>query len=438
MRNASTALALVVTIACGNLTPTPAPAPVLGRWLFTFHIMGGLFRTPVELVADSVGLLKANALGPPLVRFNAASASGDQLQLQGTSRYGAVHVKGRLVGDSFDGRWRIKILRGAVTAKRLAVAPSSVGQRVAIFHALRDSLARRYYDSTFGGLSWDSLTTAYRPQAAAARSDGEWLAAVRRMLGELHSSHLDLSAISVADAFPTRGGGANTDESKIIEWRSVDSRVGYLRIAQFDEGPAAIARLDSAFAALRGHAGLVVDLRGNPGGTLGIAMRLGDYLMSRPTPVGTFTTRRASAAPAQYSGYSVDEFLRLLREKGAVTLVAGGHVAQPYQGRVAILIDGGSGSTTEAFVAVLQELHLASLVGQRTAGAMLSSAELQLDGGWVLRFPEADFRTPAGQRIEGRGVSPDIVASRHWYRDSQLRAAVSIVTSDPRERREAR
>ncbi len=90
---------------------------------------------------------------------------------------------------------------------------------------------------------------------------------------------------------------------------------------------------------------------------------------------------------------------------------------------VALLIDGGCGSTTEAFAAVIQELHRAVLVGRKTAGAMLSSTEVQLSSDWVVRIPEADFHTPAGKRVEGVGVSPDIAASRHWYRDSQLSVA---------------
>jgi Peptidase family S41/Tricorn protease C1 domain len=419
-------IAAAVSFACGNTRPSPLTPEVLGRWLFTFHIMGGLFRTPVELIADSHGLLRANSLGPPLVHFSRASILARQLRLDGSSRYGAVHVSGRLSSNSFDGQWRIRILRGPVTAARMPMPLSSSAGRMAAFDALHDSLAARYYDPTFGGVNWDSLTKARRRRVGLARSDGEWLAGTRQMLAQLRSSHLDVSAIRLAEAFPTRGGGASTDESKFIQWRRIESDVGYLRIAQFDEGPAAIARLDSAFAALGDLPGLVVDVRGNPGGTLGVAMRLGDHLLPARTPVGTFTTQHRST-PIDYSGYEVDEFLKLLRQNGAVRLVSGGRVSRPYRGRLALLIDEHCGSTTEAFAAVLGELHLATLVGRRTAGAMLSSTELELGGDWILRFPEADFRTPSGRRIEGQGVEPDVIAARHWYRDSQLQAAVTIV-----------
>src|SRR5439155_2343196 len=98
--------------------------------------------------------------------------------------------------------------------------------------------------------------------------------------------------------------------------------------------------------------GLIVDVRGNPGGTLGVAIRLGDHLLPTATAVGTFTSQRESA-PADYSGYDVDEFLRILRQNGAVRIVSGGRVTRRYGGRVVLLIDERCGSTTEAFAAVL-------------------------------------------------------------------------------------
>jgi hypothetical protein len=432
---------ILATVACfQRIDPAPAPQAVLGRWLLTFHIMGGLFRTPVELTADSSGMLRAAALGPPVVRFERASVENGVLRLEGASRFGRVHISGHLIGDSLQARWRIKILRGNVTGHKLAIAPSSSPERVAAFDSAWTMVSRMFYDPSFGGVDWAIVHTRYAPQAMAARNDGDLLAVMRRMLAELHSSHLDISAITLADAFPTRGGGSSTDEPEYIAWRALTPSIGYLRIAQFDEGPAAIARLDSAFSVLGALRGLIVDVRGNPGGTLGLALRLGDNLLTKPSPVGYFATRGGLRSfgvtsideldPAKlprFRGYSVEDFQRDLRHAGAVTIETGGRVARPYLGRVVLLIDERSGSTTEALAAVMQELHRATLVGHRTAGGMLSSAEIPIVGGWVLRLPEADFRTPAGRRVEGTGVTPDVIASKHWYRDNQLRAGVSVL-----------
>ena len=438
---AITMAVLLSTQACYRRhAPSAAPQGVIGRWLLTFHIRGGLFRTPVELFADSSGVLRATVLGPALVRFDRASVENGVMRLEGPSRFGKAHVNGPMIGDSLEARWRIGLLRGDVTGRKLAVAASSSLERVAAYDSVWRTVSASYYDPSFGGVDWTAVRACYAPLAAAVHNDGELLAVVRQMLGELHSSHLDFSAIALADAFPTRGGGPDTDEARAIVWRGLTSRIGYVRIAQFDEGAAALARLDSAFLVLGPLPGLIVDVRGNPGGTLGVALRLGDHLLTQPAVVGYFATRgglRAFGAtnldelnPAvlpRFRGYDVADFQSELRRAGAVTIESGGRVARPYAGRVVLLIDERCGSTTEAFAAVLQELRRATLVGHRTAGAMLSSVEMPIVGGWVLRLPEADFRTPAGRRIEGTGVIPDIIASKHWYRDSQLHAAVSLL-----------
>jgi C-terminal processing protease CtpA/Prc len=162
--------------------------------------------------------------------------------------------------------------------------------------------------------------------------------------------------------------------------------------------------------------------------------------LAQPVPVGSFATRAGLrsfgvtsidkldfVALTRFRGYDVQDFLRELHRAGAVTVESGGNVGSSYTGRVVLLIDERCGSTTEALAAVLQELRRATLVGRRTAGAMLSSVEIPILGGWVLQLPEADFRTPAGRRVEGVGVTPDVIASRHWYRDGQLRAGLSLL-----------
>ena len=80
---ATTLAVLLATLACyGRVTPSTAPQAVVGRWLLTFRIMGGLFRTPVEFFADSVGMLQVVALGPALVQFERASVEKGVLRLE--------------------------------------------------------------------------------------------------------------------------------------------------------------------------------------------------------------------------------------------------------------------------------------------------------------------------------------------------------------------
>jgi carboxyl-terminal processing protease len=106
---------------------------------------------------------------------------------------------------------------------------------------------------------------------------------------------------------------------------------------------------------------------------------------------------------------------------------------------VAVLIDGGSGSTTEIFTSGLQELRRAVIVGERSAGAVLPSMFMKLPTGALFQYAFGDFMTPSGILIEGRGVAPDIEvkhtrASLLAGRDAQLEAATVELQKNRRER----
>jgi len=207
-----------------------------------------------------------------------------------------------------------------------------------------------------------------------------------------------------------------------VTWRREACDIGYVRIASFVEDPAERQSLDTAFAELATTRGLIVDLRGNTGGNLGLAMRLGDRLFTGQATVGAFATRRAldSAGVASmddlpedafetFGGYSVEAFQDALTQAGAVRIATGGR-ADPYDAPVALLIDGRCASTTEAMAAAIKESGRARLFGATTAGRMLSSRRLPVLDGYTLRVAYADFRTPGGTQVEGVGVVPDETA----------------------------
>jgi carboxyl-terminal processing protease len=103
-----------------------------------------------------------------------------------------------------------------------------------------------------------------------------------------------------------------------------------------------------------------------------------------------------------------------------------------YAGPVAVLIDGMSASTSEIFSGGVQEIGRAVIVGERSAGAALPSHIQKLPTGALFQFAVADFKTPKGVLIEGRGVIPDIEArydraSLLAGRDAQLEAAVKQI-----------
>jgi carboxyl-terminal processing protease len=164
-----------------------------------------------------------------------------------------------------------------------------------------------------------------------------------------------------------------------------------------------------------GARGLVIDLRGNPGGQGAMAIPIASRLVDAPLTLGSIQFR---------------DFAQTLvaRPEAGVT---------PFLGPVAILTDEGTASASEILAAGLQEAKRAIVVGDSSLGAVLPSVIEQLPGGAVMQYVVADFKTPKGVLLEGRGVQPDkrVVETRAGLRsgrDPVLDAALVAVRASRR------
>jgi carboxyl-terminal processing protease len=191
----------------------------------------------------------------------------------------------------------------------------------------------------------------------------------------------------------------------IFEARRIGD-VGYIRFSPF-----VVGLMERIRAAIRGFASapaLIFDLRGNPGGIGAMAAGIAGMLCETPTTLGTMTLRSGHVNLAVFPQ------------------------PNPYRGIVVIMIDGHTGSTAEIFAAGLQEMGRAVVVGERSVGAALPSLLERLPTGALFQYAVADFQTPKGVLIEGRGVLPDIdvpLTRRALLsgRDPQLEAALRVV-----------
>src|SRR5262249_24493390 len=125
-------------------------------------------------------------------------------------------------------------------------------------------------------------------------------------------------------------------------------------------------------------------LRGNPGGVGGMASGLAGWLFKEKTSLGTMKSRTAET-----------NFFVYPQEN-------------PFLGRVVVLTDSGSASTSEVFAAGLQDLGRAKIVGETSAGAVLPSYFEKLPSGALFQYAITDYKSPNKVLLEGRGVKPDI------------------------------
>jgi carboxyl-terminal processing protease len=159
----------------------------------------------------------------------------------------------------------------------------------------------------------------------------------------------------------------------------------------------------------RGTRALVIDVRGNPGGQGAVAIPIAARLTGKPLTLGTLQFR---------------DFAQTFTAAPSIGV-------SPFLGRIVIVTDEGTASTAEMFSAGLQEAGRALVVGDATLGAVLPSQVESLPGGAVIQYVVADFKTPKGVLLEGRGVQPDkrVIETRAALlagRDPVLDAAMAL------------
>ena len=154
-------------------------------------------------------------------------------------------------------------------------------------------------------------------------------------------------------------------------------------------------RIAAAVDRFRQHDGIVIDLRGNPGGLAGMMDGIAGHFVGEPVKLGTMRTRLVPLT------FTVNPRI----------VTTDGRRVDVYRGPLAILVDELTGSTSETFVGSLQGLGRARVFGRQTMGQALPALTKQLPTGDVLIYAIGDYTTSAGRSLEGEGVIPDISIS---------------------------
>ena len=167
---------------------------------------------------------------------------------------------------------------------------------------------------------------------------------------------------------------------------------GIAGVIKFNVWMAAVdSQFQQAMDELRHADGIVIDLRGNPGGLAAMLMGISGHFVSDRQSLGVMKTR--------------DSEFRFVANPRLVS--AAGERVEPFAGPVAILIDSMSGSASECFAGGMQSIGRARVFGQTSMGQALPALFDRLPNGDVLIHAYGDFVTAAGTRLEGRGVIPD-------------------------------
>ena len=164
----------------------------------------------------------------------------------------------------------------------------------------------------------------------------------------------------------------------------IDGEIGILKVNRFGDDTVSLSRKYASEFVEKGVKKVILDLRNNPGGTVGAAQGLLGIWLDNQIAM---TERRGS------------EIVKTLRTTGTPIL---GNM------KTVVLINGNSASASEITAGALREYGKATLAGQKSYGKGSVQIVLGLPGGSQMKVTEARWYTPKGKNIDKTGIEPDV------------------------------
>lgn len=181
-------------------------------------------------------------------------------------------------------------------------------------------------------------------------------------------------------------------EVETVETKMLEDHIGYLAVSEFDS--VTYDQYEEGLKELedKGMKGLVVDLRGNPGGNLQTVCDILDLML--PEGLIVYTKDKDGNREDQNSD-----------EEHQFTLP------------LTVLVDGNSASASEIYAGAIQDYGLGKIVGTTTYGKGVVQKLYDLKDGTCLKLTVAEYFTPKGRNIDGKGITPDVEVKYEYNED---------------------
>ncbi len=232
-----------------------------------------------------------------------------------------------------------------------------------------------------GVMAGERITSVDGTSVLDGATSGEVVELIAGEEGEVRVIGLDMGQAGAREVTLT----LRAIELPQVASRTLDSGYGYIAVSQFSRMVS--TQLADEVTALQadGVPGIVLDLRGNPGGLLNEAVDVVSLFVEEGLVVRVDS--RAGSSERRVSGGAVASDLPLV-----------------------VLVDGNSASASEIVAGALQDLDRAQVVGVQTFGKGTVQTIQDLSLGAGVKFTTARYFTPSGDSIEGVGVTPDVIA----------------------------
>lgn len=191
--------------------------------------------------------------------------------------------------------------------------------------------------------------------------------------------------------------------------------IAYIGLTQFEENT--VEEFTEAMKAAAGKKGLILDLRGNPGGILEAAVAISDQLLPEADIVSAKDNQNK-----EVFHYTSNE--------------------ASWNKPIVVLVNGGSASASEIVAGALKDNKAATLVGEKTYGKGVVQTLVPLPGGGGIKLTTSEYFTPSGVNIQDKGIEPDVrvtlpedvkaIGLEHRDQDTQLQKAIAIIEKSGR------
>ena len=277
------------------------------------------------------------------------------------------------------------------------------------FEALWKIIDERYcffdYKGEEYGLDWNAVHAKYRARVNDRMSDDQLFEVMADMLAELRDGHVNLSRAAdfarywswqeaypanVSDSLLRRYLGTDYKIAAGLQYRVLDDNIGYVRYESFSDAIGE-GNIDEVISRLMLCRGLIIDIRGNGGGTLTNAERLAARFTNEPVLVG-YIQHKTGPGHSDFSAMEeqwIEPSARLRWQKP-----------------VCVLANRGVYSAANEFVKYMSRFPQVTIVGDRTGGGAGLPFSNSLPNGWAVRFSACPMYDADGQSTEF-GIAPD-------------------------------
>jgi len=345
-----------------------------------------------------------------------------------------VHFKGNINDNSFKGKYQMifsqRDFKGVIKNDSLILSFVNKDSTTSKLIGIKVESVKpiRNYQETFNEIFKITENNIYNQDFIKTKKWGKFKKKMLKISNKINDDlELQIAFSAITREFPfshyylyqkqSENETVKTNNN-FAELKEINENTILLKIKSFSGSK---QKMDSLISIIdnKNYQNLIIDLRNNPGGNHVSAFPLAEYIIDKPIIAGVFPNKNwyseYNRLPnkndyskfSEFTGGTLNEWF----DKGKLSYGSYFKVLpsqKHFKGKVFILTNNRTASTCEPIVYGLKTYKYATIVGERTAGAMLSSNEFIIENDIIIRIPLNDYITYSGERIDKTGVKPNI------------------------------